>query len=226
MSMTQTAEVFAAIHEDALNDMLRAFFSARPRYRRYGSPTFVPATSVNETQIGAIPFPGVPGGIQWRVQFETPRVDLFKQTMTLPPQLTLAPGQFSLRTVVELCMLCARRRDDRDPTGKPNDDRQPPPRPDNVVCTKLEVYGTGHLDAWTDGSGNGEVRLRVDAVELVDVSPDGLESLLECLLRMVLDAALAQVVLPIQALRAGAFQLVVTNGPLIDDDRIQVFGNV
>jgi hypothetical protein len=66
----------------------------------------------------------------------------------------------------------------------------------------------------------------VDQVELVDITPDSLESLLECLLRMILDAALAQVVLPLQALRAGAFKLVVVNGPLIDDDRIQVFGNL
>lgn len=227
MSLTQTAAVFGAIHEDALNDMLTAFFSARPRYARYGSPAFVPATTANETQMSAILFPGVPGGIQWRVAFSTPRVDLFKQTAQLPPQLALAPGQFGLRTRVQLCLNCAHRRDDRPTPGKPTHDRQdPPPKADNVVCTELDVHGIGHIDAWSDSAGNGEVRLRVDQVELVDITPDSLESLLECLLRMILDASLAQVVLPLQALRAGAFKLVVANGPLIDDDRIQVFGNL
>ena len=57
--------------------------------------------------------PGVPGGIQWRVAFSTPRIDLFKQTAQLPPQLALGPGQFSLRTAVQLCLNCAHRRDDR-----------------------------------------------------------------------------------------------------------------
>lgn len=226
MSLTQAAAVLGAIHEDALNTLVQAFFSARPRHRHYGSPTFVPATTVAETQMGAIPFPGVPGGIQWRVRFEVPRIDLYKQSATLPPPLVLNPGQFSLRTAVEICLNCVRSKDQRPPKGGRDDKDTPPPKPDHVVCTKLEVYGTGHLDAWSDAAGNGEVRLRVDEVEIVDITPDSLESLLECLLRMVLDAALAQVVLPLQALRAGAFQLVVAQGPLIDDDRVLVFGNL
>lgn len=226
MSLTVAEQVLGAIHEDALNDLLRAFFSARPRYRRYGSPAFAPATTVNETQMGAIPFPGVPGGIDWRVSFDIPQVDLHKQSMQLPPQLALNPGQFSLRTAVELCINCATRRDNRPPSGAGKDDRPPPPKADHEMCTRLEVYGIGHIDAWSDSAGNGEVRLRVDAVEIVDIAPDSLESVLECLLRMVLDAALAHVVLPLRALRAGAFRLVVANGPLIEEDQIKVYGNV
>ena len=32
MSLTQAENVFAGIHEDGINDFLRAFFTARPRY--------------------------------------------------------------------------------------------------------------------------------------------------------------------------------------------------
>lgn len=225
MSLTQVQHLFASVHESALNDMLRAFFTARPRYLRYGSPAFVPATNVTATQMAAIAFPGLPGGIDWAVRFGLPRVDLFKQTAPLPPQLTLPPGGFALRTQVELCINCMRRRDDRG-TDKPNDDRQKPNSLGEVTCTKIEVFAVGHLDGWNDGSGGGEIRLRLDAVELVDITPDGLESVLECLIRMLLDAALSQVHLPLQALRAGAFRLVVAQGPLIDDDRILARGNV
>lgn len=225
MSLTQTQRVFASIHESALNDLLRAFFTARPRYLRYGSPAFVPATNVTATQMPAIAFPGLPGGIDWAVRFDLPRVDLHKQTEALPPQLTLPAGGFSLRTRVELCLNCAKRRDDR-ATGKPNDDRKTPNSLGEVTCTELSVFAIGHLDTWNDASGNGEIRLRVDAVELVDITPDSLESLLECLIRMLLDAALAQVHLPLQALRAGAFQLAVTQGPLIEDDHVLARGNV
>jgi hypothetical protein len=227
MSLTQAQRVFASIHESALNDMLRAFFGARPRYLRYGSPAFVPATNVTATQMPAIAFPGLPGGIDWAIRFALPRVDLFKPSEPLPPQLTLPPGGFALRTRVELCINCMRRRDDRgqDPAGKPNDDRRPNSLGE-VTCTELEVFATGHLDSWTDASGNGAIRLRVDAVELVDITPDSLESVLECLIRMLLDAALAQVHLPLAALRAGAFQLLVTQGPLIDDDHVLARGNV
>jgi hypothetical protein len=224
MSLTQTQHVFASIHESALNDLLTAFFNARPRYLRYGSPAFVASTNVTATQMAAIAFPGLPGGIDWAVRFGTPRIDLFKQTDALPPQLTLPPGGFSLRTDLELCINCVRRRDDKN-TGS-NDNPNHNQAGGQVTCTKLQVFATGHMDSWSDASGNGEIRFRVDAVELVDITPDSLESVLECLIRMLLDAVLSQVHLPLQALRAGAFQLIVTQGPLIDDDHVLARGNV
>ena len=58
MSLTQTEAVFASIHETALNDLLTAFFTDRPRYRVYGSPSFVPFTTAAETTMAAIAFPG------------------------------------------------------------------------------------------------------------------------------------------------------------------------
>ena len=227
MSLTRAQQVLGSIHEDALNDMLRAFFSARPRYLRYGSPAFVAATSVNATQMSAIQFPGLPGGIDWRVSFEIPTVDLFKQSRQLPPQLTLGPGQFSLRTRVQLCVNCVRRRDDTKSHDKPNDNpKDPANKADGETCTELEVFAIGHLDSWHNSSGDGAIRLRLDAVELVDVTPNSLESVLECLIRMLLDAALSQVQLPLQALRAGAFRLIVAQGPDIEDDRLLVFGTL
>jgi hypothetical protein len=84
----------------------------------------------------------------------------------------------------------------------------------------------GHLESWHDASGNGAVRLRVDAVELVDIKPETLESVLECLIRMLLDAALSQMWLPLPALRAGAFELILQRGPDIEQDRVKVFGDV
>jgi len=225
MSFTQSQSVFASIHESALNDLLRAFFNARPRYLRYGSPAFVSATTTVATQMQAIPFPGLSGGIDWAIAFSVPVVDLFKQSAPLPPQLNLPPGAFSLRTRVELCVNCVRRRDDLKP-GHGRDDNPRDNKLDQVTCTELEVFAIGHLDSWNDASGNGEIRLRIDAVELVDITPDTLESVLECLIRMVLDTAVSQARLPLQALRAGAFQLAVTQGPLIEDDHILARGNV
>jgi hypothetical protein len=225
MSLTQGAAVFGAIHEDALNDMLRAYFTARPRYRNFGSPAFTPVTTVTSTRMDAIAFPGVPGGIQWRVEFAIPKVDLFKQGMALPPQVVLGPGQFALTTRVRLCILCSHRRDNRDRSDKPLKGERKP-AVDGELCTELGVFAVGHIDSWSDANGNGEVRMRADQVELVDITPDSLESVLECLIRMVLDAMLAEVVLPLQALRAGAFRLVVASGPSIDDNQIKVLGNL
>lgn len=225
MSLTQSATAFGAIHENALNDMLDAYFRARPRHRSFGSPVFTPVTTVASTHMDAIAFPGVPGGIQWRIEFSIPRVDLFKQDMPLPPQIVLEPGQFALTTRVRLCILCGHRRDHHDRSDKPVKGERKPPV-DGETCTELGAYAVGHIDAWSDGAGNGEVRLRIDQVELADIKPDSLETVLECLIRMVLDAALAEVVLPLSALRAGAFSLVVVSGPAIDDSQIKVFGNL
>jgi hypothetical protein len=43
---------------------------------------------------------------------------------------------------------------------------------------------------------------------------------------MILQAVLAEVRLPLKALRAGAFQLIPVVGPLIEDDQIKMRGNV
>lgn len=234
MSLTEAQEVFAGVHEDALNDFITAFCTDRPRYLVYGSPAFVPATSVAETAMAAIPFPGVPGGIQWRVRLGIPKIDLFDQDDGLPPELNLNPGQFSGQIEVELCIDCRRLRlDPKDP--RPNDPRddnpdnpddpdQPPPV-DKPTCFALRVFLVGHLERTIAPGGADAVALVVDQVEIVDIEPDPLESFLECLLFMILQAALAEIRLPLEALRVGAFQLTPVVGPLIEEDQIKMRGN-
>lgn len=236
MSLTQAESVFASIHEDALNDALTAFCSDRPRYLVYGSPAFVPTTTVAETSIASIPFPGVPGGIQWRIRFAIPHIDLFKQSSPLPPELTLGPGRFSAQLAVELCLDCGRVRiDPRPPRDKPGerapndrrhddhvkDDRHPLRE---VTCCKLELFAVGHIEHVLTSTGEDAIALAVDAVEIVDIKPDEVEAVLECLLFMILQAVLAEIRLPLRALRVGAFQLALTVGPLIEDDQIKMRG--
>ncbi len=232
MSLTETEEVFASIHEDALNDLLSAFCSDRPRYLVYGSPAFVPTTTVAETTMPAIAFPGVPGGIQWRIRLTTPHIDLFKQSSPLPPELSLAPGEFSASVGVELCLDCRRIKiDPRPPRGKPGerqpDDRRPDDRHplEELTCCKLELFAIGHLQHVLTSTGEDAIALAVDAVEIVDIKPGEVESLLECLLFMILQAVLAEIRLPLRALRVGAFQLTPIVGPLIEDDQVKMRGN-
>jgi hypothetical protein len=238
MSLTQADMAFASIHEDGLNDALRAFCNDRPRYLVYGSPAFVPFTTVAETTMPAIAFPGVPGGIQWRIRFSTPHIDLFKQTTPLPPELTLGPGQFSARITAELCLDCGRIRiDPKPPRQKPADHgRENPPTHDvppddrhplrEVTCCRLEVFIVGHIEHVMSSTGEDAIAFAVDAVEIVDIKPEEVESVLECLLFMILQAALAQIRLPLSALRVKAFSLALTAGPLIEDDQIKARGNL
>lgn len=238
MSLTETSEVFVAVEESALNDLITATCNARPHLLNYGSPAFVPTSSVSATQMAPIPFPGSPG-LQWSVKLSTPQLDLFKQDQPLPPELSLGAGQFSLSTQVRLCVDCAARgkgdpkddqHDQHNQTHRdPRDDRWPDDRDDwgkaqNPMCCELRVYAVGHLvSTWT--AGQQAIGFAVDAVEIVDIEPNGLESVVECLLTMILRSVLATMSLPVTALELGAFTLTPTQGPLIDVNRILARGD-
>ena len=242
MSLTETSEVFVAVEESALNDLITAVCTTRPHLLHYGSPAFVPASSVTATQMAPIPFPGSPG-LQWSVELSIPELDLFDEDRPLPPELTLGPGQFSLSTVVRLCVDCAARgkgdpqgddhhHDPQDPRD-PKDDRGDKPWPDdrdnwgrakNPVCCRLGVHAVGHLvSTWV--GGKQAIGFAVDSVEIVDIEPNALESVLECLLLMILRSVLADLSLPVTALELDAFTLTPTVGPLIDVDRVLARGN-
>jgi hypothetical protein len=220
MSLTQTEHVYAGLEEGALNDVLTAIFSTRPHYLNYGSPPFVSVSTASETRMDPIAFPGVAGGIPWSVSFDLPRIDLFPQTASLPPPLVLRPGQFSLQTKVVLGLLCGTKGRSRESV---KDQRRPMPG-SQTLHAALGVAALGHLDVRSFGGGAGDLGFAIDAVELVDLTPDSLETLLECLIRTLLDAALSSVRVPLEVLRARAFSLVLQRGPLIEGDRIKAYG--
>jgi hypothetical protein len=242
MSLTETSEVFVAVEESALNDLITAVCNTRPHLLHYGSPAFVPASSTSATQMAPIPFPGSPG-LQWSVELTTPQLDLFTQDQPLPPELSLGPGQFSLSTVVRLCVDCA-ARGKGDPAGSDhqemdpkdddpkNDDRDKQWRDDrddwgkarNPMCCRLSVYAVGHLVSTWVGSQQA-IGFALDSVEIVDVEPNALESVLECLLTMILRSVLATLSLPVTALQLDAFTLTPTEGPLIDINRVLARGD-
>lgn len=238
MSLTETSDVFASAHETAINDVLVAITTARPHLLSYGSPAFTPVATVDDTPMAAIPFPGT-GGIEWHIRLSTPVVDLFDEDRPLPPELTLPPGSLSVQLAVELCVDCSggRGRDEpKDgsqdkpqdgPKDKPGDNpwKPGPGRAHNPLCCKLEVFGVGHLVATSVGSDQA-VAIAVDAIEIVDITPTDLENVLECLLKTILRAVLADIRLPLTALRAGMFTLTPTQLPTIDADTVSVRGNL
>jgi hypothetical protein len=213
MSLTEGSEVVAAAHEDGLNDLLQAFFTARPRHLRYGTSAFVPSTTVTETHVSEISFPGVPGGIHYAVIFEIPILDLHPDTLggPLPP----GPGQFSVSTKVSLGVLCGPRR-------QPDPTHEVSLPPNEFKVTSLGLHARGTVVA----VGNDMV-FQVEAVEIVDVTPDDLESVLECILLLIIQAVLATVRIPFNKLSADVFSLVtVTDGPRIEEDQVKIFGKI
>jgi hypothetical protein len=218
VSLTEAENVFAGLNETGLNDILTALFTARPRLLNYrSSPAVInsPASASAWTTIPTIAFPGMPGGIQYAVQFSIPQVDVFPKTAPLPPQLNLVSGQISIRTTVTLTLLCGSRRggdDDKTPIGTP-------------ISANLDVFALGRVVVRTVGLGTGTLGFDVLQVEIVDITPDPLESLVECLVLTLLRAVLASVALPFSAIRVGAFTLNLLRGPLSLDDQLKLYGS-
>jgi hypothetical protein len=214
MSLTQAETVFAGVQELGINDLLRAFFLARPRYLHYGTPAFVPTTTVNATSIPAVMFPGVPGGIHFALHFSIPTVDVHPDNSGGAAPLVPGPGQFTIKTMVEIVVQCGTRR--------PNDDR-PPSGP--ILNVKLDVVGLCAPVVISSAPGTGEIGIQLDKIEITDIKPDELESIVECVLLMVLQAVLANVRLPFNVWTTGAFGLILLAGPLAEQDQIKVRGN-
>lgn len=215
MSFTEAEHVFAGLHEGGANDLLQAFFTTLPRYFNYrSSPSVAAAPAAAWTAVPPISFPvpapGVPATIDYAVQFDLPRVDFYPPTTGPPPPLVHSSGEFSIKTSVSLTLLCKRDRDQRDAFS--------------VVTTRLEVWALGSLTVRASSRGAGQVGFDIREVEIVDISPDHLEAFLECLILMLLRAALSAVRLPFDAVSAGAFQLVLLRGPEVEDDQGQLYG--
>ncbi|MHA1127657.1 MAG: hypothetical protein ACTSRN_01745 [Alphaproteobacteria bacterium] len=208
MSLTQSDGLFIAVHEDGFNDFIAAFFNARPRYLKFGSPFFVGSTNVDATAILPINFPGIPGGIQYMVQFEPPKLDLHPDTIgfALPP----SANQFALQIKASITILCSRKRNvgkDKIPFGEP-------------IITTLDLCATGSIDRQANTLG-----LNIEQLEIKDINPDSLESVIECLMLMMLQSAFQTLRIPYDALPIQIGHIAPGVGPEINDDQVQLTAN-
>jgi hypothetical protein len=217
MSFTQTHHVFAGVQESGINTLLHAVFTARPHYLNYGSAPFVPASTVSATNVSTIPFPGIPGGIPYAVRFGIPTVDLFPPNGASP--LPPGPNQFNIHTQVRLTVGCMHWTSN--PAG--TNEQRPTLEP---ISVELDVWALGEINSHYFGPGTGFISFQVDEIRLPGVLPENLEQVLDCVIRMILQAALSNVALPFNVLSAGAFQLILQQGPTIDANQIEVWGDV
>ena len=181
MSLTQTHHVFAAVEESGINTFLKALFTARPHYLHYGSSAFVPASTAAATNMPPIAFPGVPGGIQYAVFFSIPVIDLFPpnagSTSPIPPAL----NQFGLKTTVRLVLGCMTW------SGTPFNEQAGRARP---IVADLDVWARGDVIGRYYGPGTGNIAFEVLDIRIPAIAPAGFEAVIECLIRMMLNAAL------------------------------------
>ncbi|MCA0246353.1 MAG: hypothetical protein LCH93_07020 [Proteobacteria bacterium] len=213
-----------------------------------------------------LPVPGTGGtwGFEYCAQLADLRIDFHPGSQfTLPRELDpLRPQQFALKIEVCLGLACpgkeyldkiaeivegtVRPADPRDTLGafdkfRPEDDRPPPrarPLPvhrENIKCFCLSLFATGTVAVKDDAFGK-RLSLALDGLELVDIRPEGLEAILECLIEATVRLSLLprlKVAVDDLIFGLGKFgQLVVgltpTSGnvpfnPSIANDRVAVF---
>lgn len=201
MSLTQAEHIFGGVHETGINDLLRAFFTARPRYLRFGTPLFVPVTKVAETSVAAISFFGL--NIQFLIDCQIPVVDI---TPGGAGSTALTPGvnEFTVRTTLNF-------------TVAVNNLPQ--------ITGSLRVLGLCGPFVAVSTPGTGQIGITLKRVEIVDITPDPVESLIEALALGILQTMLANVRLPFNTITAGAFGLILLAGPTAETNQIKVRGN-
>ena len=209
MSLTGTSGLFSAVHEDGLNDFIQAYFGSRPRYLRIGSSPFVNSTTVSGTHVDAIDIGGGSGGgVHFLIELEMPVLDLHPDTkgFALPP----GPNQFSLEIKARLTIICRKKRQ-RQSEKEPSSEN---------LSTDLAVCAQGHIER----SGS-RLNFVIDNVEIKDIHPDSLESIIECILRMVLNEALEDLRLPYQSIFIKIGTIVPVGSPSISDDQLKASAN-
>lgn len=218
MSHTQGHHVFAGLGEEGANDLITAFFTARPHYLTYGSAPLVGATTVSETQVSPIAAPPLlPQPVPFKLSLSIPVLDLFPPDGPMP-ELILHPHQFSLTTTAEISLICG-----ADPTGRdPNHGEGKGGR--RIDC-KLELHAVGRvLDRL--GAQGRSVGFAVDQVDIQDIQPACLEEMFNCILLQVINSVLRDVDIPLPVLTAGAFALALEQGPQIDADQVDAWGTI
>jgi hypothetical protein len=202
MSLTQAENIFGGVNETGINDLLQAFFTARPRYLRYGTPQFVPVTTVEATSVAAVSFFGL--NIEFMITCDPiPNVDITPGdagSAALMPDV----NEFTIRTTLNFSV-------DINNFGR--------------IVGSLEVLALCEPFVAVSTPGTGQIGINVKRVEIVDITPDPVESLIEALVLGILQTVLATVRLPFNALTMGAFSLILLAGPTAETDQIKVRGN-
>ena len=95
-----------------------------------------------------------------------------------------------------------------------------------LLKATLDLWAVGVASATITGPGTGFITFEVSKVELVDVTPDPLESVLECLILSMLQGLLTNVQLPFSGVTVDMFTLSLTRGPETETDEAKLYGDI
>lgn len=194
------------------------------------------------TRIPPFGLPGVAVKLPCSIQIVDLDVDFHpSDEVTLPIELSppLAAQRFAVQTMVQFGVACVPPGAVETPNvAFYNNDfpfRRLPVLPvDSLTCFLVQVFATGHLTVATEGAPPTQrIKLAVDGLEIVDVSPSGLEQAIECyLVAMLKGAILPQLVLALQTLPIKTLGITsvtptltagLPNNPAIEQNELRVW---
>jgi len=268
MAFTDHCDLYGAVHEDGVNLVIKHLMQQRPSLfnyatqdvannpklwcwkvqftsdvTKYGNPIF--------TVMNPLPLLGAdspPVGIGFCAQLTKAQIDFFPgETISLPPELNppLKDQHFSLFFQVCGAIACPSPKEiDRIPPQGPfgNDrgkDQPPVVLPGTLQCFCLDVFAIGHVER-VSISGRELLLAQVDAMDIVDIEPEGLEANLICYLETTVNVVLREkLTIAIQTLMLSfpLFGLAtvtlfptpdppIPNNPAVEDNQLKAFINM
>ena len=263
MGFTDNCDLFASVNEDGVNRVINHIQRQRPSWFNYATSDIagnrelwcskidVTSDVVNHhnsffTILPPLPILGAdspPIGVGFIAQLTKALIDFHPGNIVqLPPQLNppLQPQHFSLEFRVCGGLGCASEKDlEQVPIGGTKNFAGVADIPDKQlvlrtrpICFCLNVFVTGNFSLQ-----NGYLLGHVSGIEIVDITPDGLESSLECYLKMCVNAVLReklairmeQLTLSFPLFDIATVTLApspnppVPNNPAIEEDQLKIF---
>jgi len=259
VALTDNCDLFGSIHEDGVNLVARHVMRQRPSLFNYGTAQIARNQQLWCRQVEVVPdvlnfgdpiMTVVPPhpladteyGVNYSFQITKAEIDLHPgNIVTLPSQLSppLDAQRFAAHAQVCGGIGCPPKEIvDHLPPSPPrpgNHDRVPEPVTPlptrQLDCFCLDVFIIGHVEV-----EDAEVAAKLDGLEIVDITPDGLESSLECYLELLLKlailprlrVALSKLVFDLLGLATITLtptttSAAVPNNPAVENDALKVF---
>jgi hypothetical protein len=264
MAFTDHCDIFASFQEDGFNRIIGYVQQQRPSLFNYATAQLAanpdklcqvirpnPIVGLRQNPlvdiVDLLPIPGTEFGADFCAQISDVRIDFHPgNSVTLPPELSPLKAQ-RLAIQVKLCGGIACPSDQAidalipppKKTADPVPDPPPPLKPlplGPVQCFCLDAFVTGGV-RFKQYNGVWFAEPFLDGFEIVDITPAGLESSLECYVKMIMKLSvlpglrialeemsfkLLQTVIHVQ-LSPVLGDPAVPNNPAIEDEQLKAF---
>jgi hypothetical protein len=252
MAFTSNSDLYLAVLDTGFNRVVGHVFRQRPSLVNYATAGVIasPSLACNPvlahpvviargnplfTEIPSVPVLGTAFVVDAVAQLTSAQLDLHPIAQIAPPPEVaslIAANTFLAQATVHAGLSCPFRDPQSQPSRPTGRDRGTISLPGRMNCFELSAFLAGAMD-FVGPAGAQHLKGKLLGLELVDLSPAGLESALECYLSLVIRLGiLPQVAVPTirntQTILGSTLLTIeptttVPVNPLIEQDQLKVF---